>query len=291
MSSIRIGGASVARIEESTNHDFQAATFFPDWRPEVVAEHRHWLVPKHYGEADGNLKFSIHSWLIRTGPHIVLVDTCVGNDKRSEDHLDWHMKSWPYLERLAAAGVAPEQVDFVLCTHMHSDHVGWNTRLEKGRWVPTFPKARYIFSKTEYDAYTAIDRDTAGGRPSFQDSVLPVVAAGQAEMVSGSHALGDHLLIEPAPGHTPGHVAMKLSDGGGRAIFTGDILHHALQVYHPGWNSEFCVDQQQARATRRRVLEHCAETGAMMMPTHFGAPYACHITARGEAFVPRWLAA
>ena len=289
MSSIRIGGASVARIEESTNHDFQAATFFPDWRPEVVAEHRHWLVPRHYGEADGNLKFSIHSWLIRTGPHIVLVDTCVGNDKRSEDHLDWHMKSWPYLERLAAAGVAPEQVDFVLCTHMHSDHVGWNTRLENGRWVPTFPKARYIFSKTEYDAYSAIDRNTAGGRPSFQESVLPVVAAGRAEMVSGTHALGDHLLIEPAPGHTPGHVTIKLSHSGGRAIFTGDILHHALQVYNPEWNSEFCADQQQARATRRRVLEYCAESGALMMPIHFGAPYACHITARGDAFMPRWL--
>ena len=98
----------------------------------------------------------------------MLVDTCVGNDKRSEDHLDWHMKSWPYLERLAAAGIAPEQVDFVLCTHMHSDHVGWNTRLENGRWVPTFPKARYIFSKAEYDAYSAIDRDTPGGRPRFR---------------------------------------------------------------------------------------------------------------------------
>ncbi|HEX3065652.1 MAG TPA: MBL fold metallo-hydrolase, partial [Dongiaceae bacterium] len=185
MTAIGIGGAAVTRIEESVYSDFTAATFFPDWRPEVVAEHRRWLVPGHYDEARGNLKLNIQSWLIRTGPHVVLVDTCVGNDKRAEDHLAWHMKSWPYLERLAAAGVAPEQVDFVLCTHMHSDHVGWNTRLENGRWVPTFPKARYIFSKTEYDAYSAIDRNAAGGRPSFQESVLPIVAAGRAEMVSG----------------------------------------------------------------------------------------------------------
>jgi glyoxylase-like metal-dependent hydrolase (beta-lactamase superfamily II) len=290
MTQIGIGGAVIDRIEESVFTDFKATTFFAEWRPEVVAEHRNWMVPHHYNEATGHLNLAIHSWLIRTGKHTVLVDTCVGNDKRSEDHLAWHMKSWPYLERLAAAGVRPEQVDFVLCTHLHVDHIGWNTRLSNGRWVPTFPNAHYIFSKVEYDHYDAIYRKDPASRPSFEDSVLPVVAAGRAEMVSGAHMIGDHFLIEPAPGHTPGHITIKLEDDEERAIFTGDILHHAIQVYNPQWNSEFCFDQARARATRRRVLEYCAESGALMMPAHFGPSYACHIAARGDSFAPRFLA-
>ena len=287
MKPIALGNTNVTRIEESFFTDFKAASFFADWRPEVVDEHRRWLVPGHFDEARGNLNLSIHSWLIRTAHHTVLVDSCVGNDKRS-DTPAWHMKSWPFLDRLAAAGVTPEQVDFVLCTHMHADHIGWNTRLSNGRWVPTFPNARYVFSKTEYDAYSAIDRTMPGGRPSFQDSVLPVVEAGRAQMVEGTHALEDGFLIEPAPGHTPGHVTIKLDAGADRAIFTGDIMHHALQVYYPRWNSEFCADAGQARATRRRVLEYCADSGTLLMPAHFGAPHACRIQAKGDAFVPRF---
>ncbi len=287
MNPIRLGETSIARIEESYFTDFKAADFFPDWRPEVVDEHRRWLVPGHFEEARGTLKLSVHSWLIRTPRHTVLVDACVGNDKRS-DTPAWHMKSWPYLARLAAAGVGPEHVDFVLCTHMHADHVGWNTRLSNGRWVPTFPNARYVFGKTEYEAYTAIDRETAGGRPSFQESVLPVVQAGRALMVEGPHALGDGFLIEPAPGHTPGHVTIKLDAGEDRAIFTGDIMHHALQVHYPRWSTEFCADPEMARVTRRRVLEYCAESGALLMPAHFGAPHAARIEARGDAFIPRF---
>jgi glyoxylase-like metal-dependent hydrolase (beta-lactamase superfamily II) len=287
MKPINLGAATVARIEESFFSNFKADTFFADWRPDVVEEHRRWLIPNHYIESRGTLNFSIHSWLIRTANHTVLVDTCVGNGKRS-DMPGWHMKSWPYLERLAAAGVTPEQVDFVLCTHMHADHVGWNTRLENGRWVPTFPNARYVFSKTEFDAYSAISREAEDGRPSFEDSVLPVVAAGRAQMVSGAHALEDGFLIEPAPGHTPGHVTIKLDAGSDRAIFTGDILHHALQVYYPHWSSESCADPEQARVTRRRVLEYCADSGALLMPTHFGAPHVCRVERRGDSFVPRF---
>src|SRR5689334_12989591 len=291
MTQIGIGGAGIDRIEESIYNDFKATTFFSAWSPEVVEQHRSWMVPGHYDEQHGNLRLTVQSWLIRTSRHTVLIDTCVGNDKRSDDHLAWHMKSWPYLERLAAAGVKPEQIDFVLCTHLHVDHIGWNIRLANGRWVPTFPNARYVFSKTEFDHYDAIYRKNPADRPSFEDSVLPVVAANRADMVSGSHMIGDHFLIEPAPGHTPGHITIKLQDDDERAIFTGDILHHAIQVHHPQWNSEFCADQAQARATRRRVLEYCAESGALMLPAHFGPSYACHIAERGDSFLPRFLGA
>ncbi len=291
MTQIGIGGAVIDRIEESVCADFNATTFFPKWRPEIVEEHRSWMVPGHYDERRGALKLAVQSWVVRTGKHTVLVDTCVGNDKRSEDHLSWHMKSWPYLERLAASGVKPEQIDFVLCTHLHVDHIGWNTKLENGRWVPTFPNARYIFSKADYDHYEAMFRRNPASRPSFEDSVLPVVAAKRAEIVSGSHMIGGNFLIEPAPGHTPGHITIKLEDDDERAIFTGDILHHAIQIYHPQWNSAFCADQAQARATRRRVLEHCVESGALMLPGHFGPSYACHIAERGDSFTPRFLGA
>ncbi len=288
MAQIGIGGAVIDRIEESVYTDFKAATFFSEWSPEIVEQHRSWMVPGHYDEQRGNLKLTFKSWCIPRGGYTILVETCVGNDKRSEDHLAWHMKSWPYLERLAAAGVKPEEIDFVLCTHLHVDHIGWNTKRENGRWVPTFPKARYIFSKKEFDHYNAIYSKKPADRPSFEDSVLPVVAAGRAEMVSGNHKIGDTVLIEPAPGHTPGHITIKLEDDEERAIFTGDILHHAIQVYHPQWNSEFCADQDQARATRRRVLEYCTESGALMMPAHFGPSYACHIVERGDSFTPRF---
>jgi glyoxylase-like metal-dependent hydrolase (beta-lactamase superfamily II) len=288
MNPIKLGDATVTRIEESFLTDFKATAFFPDWRPEVVDEHRHWLVPDHLDESRGLLNLSVHSWLVRTARHVVLVDTCVGNDKPRPELASWDMQDRPYLARLAAAGVKPEQVDFVMCTHMHADHIGWNTRLDNGRWVPTFPNAQYLFSKVEYDHFHDLDRKSRSGRASFRDSVLPVVEAGRARMIAGAHAVDDEFLIEPAPGHTPGHISIKLEAGADRAIFTGDIMHHALQVYYPTWNSEYCADATGARASRRKVLEHCVERGALLMPTHFGAPFACRIEAKGDQFAPRF---
>ena len=294
MTAFRIGDAMVTRIEDSYEPNFDAKRFFPDLRPEVIDEHRAWLLPDHFDEAKYMLKLSMHSWLVRTPKRTILIDTCVGNHKPRAARPQWNMMNTPYLDRLAAAGVGPEQIDVVMCTHLHLDHVGWNTQLKDGRWVPTFPNARYVFSKTEYEHFQAVDRDPAAGpanHGSFRDSVLPVVESRQAEMVSGSHALDDHFLIEPAPGHTPGHVAIKFASQGARAMFSGDILHHALQVYHPDWNSFVCWDGAQARASRKMVLEHCAGTGALLMPAHFGAPFVCHIDGKGGRFTPRFGAA
>jgi glyoxylase-like metal-dependent hydrolase (beta-lactamase superfamily II) len=192
---------------------------------------------------------------------------------------------------MQAAGVRPEEVDLVMCTHLHMDHVGWNTRLQDGKWVPTFPNARYVFSKADYDHYLAVDRDPQQGpanHGSFRDSVLPVVEAGLADMVNGAHAIDEHLAIEPAPGHTPGTVAIKLASRGAQALFCGDILHHAVQVFNPDWNSFVCFDPPSARKSRRKVLEDCAGAGALLMPAHFGAPFVCHIDERGSRFTPRF---
>jgi glyoxylase-like metal-dependent hydrolase (beta-lactamase superfamily II) len=237
------------------------------------------------------LKLSIHSWLLTVGGKRILIDACVGNHKPRAPRKMWDMLDTPWLARLAAAGARPEQVDMVMCTHLHVDHVGWNTRLDNGRWVPTFPNAKYVFITQDYEHYLSLDNDPATGPVnggSFRDSVLPVVEAGLAQMVSGAAAFDEGLSVEPAPGHTPGTIAIKFESKGERALFCGDILHHALQVYHPEWNSFACADAANARSSRRKVLEHCAG-GAMLLPAHFGAPFACRVEAKGGGFLPRFI--
>jgi len=196
-----------------------------------------------------------------------------------------------YLERLKEAGVEPDQVDMVMCTHLHVDHVGWNTRLENGRWVPTFRNAKYVFSRADYDHYLKLDNDpktAPANAGSFRDSVLPVVEAGLTQMVDGAAELDEHIKVEPAPGHTPGTIAIKFESRGEKALFCGDILHHALQVFHPEWNSFACAEGVGARKSRRTALEHCAGSGARLLPCHFGAPFTCHIDGKGDGFAPRF---
>lgn len=291
MVEVRLGAGTAVRIEESYEPNFDAKAFFPDWDPAVVDRHRAWLVPAHYDEATSFLKLSIHSWLLKIGGRTILIDTCVGNHKPRPQRPKWHLMETKYLDRLKAAGVEPHEIDMVMCTHLHVDHVGWNTRLDNGRWVPTFPNAKYVFSRTDYDHYLKLDSDPATGPAnggSFRDSVLPVVEAGLANMIEGAAQLDENLRIDPAPGHTPGTIAIKFESRGEKALFCGDILHHALQVYHPEWNSFACADAAGARRSRREALEHCAGSGARLMPCHFGAPFTCHVDAAGDGFVPRF---
>jgi glyoxylase-like metal-dependent hydrolase (beta-lactamase superfamily II) len=292
MSTATIGAAKISRIEESYGLFFEAKTFFTDWRDEIVAEHMPWMVPDHFDPASGYLKLSIHSWLIEIGGRTILIDTCVGNHKPRAARPFWDQLNTPYLDRLAAAGVRPERIDMVMCTHLHVDHVGWNTRLDNGRWVPTFPNAKYVFSKTDYDHFLAIDRDPERGPASmgaFRDSVLPVVEAGLAHMVEGAQSIEEHISLEPAPGHTPGHVLINLASQGSQAFFSGDIIHHGIQVYHPTWSSFACLDPVAAVKSRRMLLEKCAGSGALLAPQHFGAPHLCHIDAKGDGFTPRFV--
>jgi glyoxylase-like metal-dependent hydrolase (beta-lactamase superfamily II) len=180
----------------------------------------------------------------------------------------------------------------VMCTHLHVDHVGWNTKLDNGRWVPTFPNAKYVFSKTDYDHFSAIDRDPAQGPAiggAMRDSVFPIVEAGLAQMVDGTETIEEHLSLTPAPGHSPGHVLINLASRGSQAYFSGDIIHHVIQLYHPAWNSFACLDQPTARQSRRMTLEKCAGSGALLMPQHFGAPHICHVDHKGDGFVPRFV--
>ncbi|HUZ74140.1 MAG TPA: MBL fold metallo-hydrolase [Stellaceae bacterium] len=294
MATWSLGPITVTRIEELLG----PANVPPDqyllgYDRALVDRHRDWLVPNHYAPAQDRLVTSIHAWLIRTGWHTILLDCCAGNHKNRPFSPRFHRLETPFLERLAAAGARPEDIDIVLCTHLHADHVGWNTVLKDGAWVPTFPRARYLFSRTEslyWDATQNPAMRSDPRREAYDDSVLPVVARGQAELVDGAHALDDGITIEPAPGHTPGHVMLKIAAAGAHGVFCGDAIHHPLQVYAPHWNH--AADEQPAEAalTRRRVLEHCAERQAWLFPTHFGAPHVVVIKDAPDGFAARFIA-
>jgi glyoxylase-like metal-dependent hydrolase (beta-lactamase superfamily II) len=290
-----IGTVRVTRVEEQLGFaSVPPEKFFVGFEREVLERHLAWLVPNHYSPEHNRLISSVHSWLIRTPRHTILLDCCAGNHKERPGFARFHQLDTPYLARLRAAGVEPEEIDIVLCTHLHSDHVGWNTMLRDGRWVPTFPNARYLFSRTENDYGDPRRNPAAEADPqrnnAYRDSVLPVIETGQAVLLDGAHAIDDTMLVEPASGHTVGHVVLKLVDQGERALFSGDAIHHPLQVYVPSWNSCFCEIPDEARATRHRLLGDCAEHGALLFPIHFGAPHVAAIAREGDAFELRFVA-
>ena len=276
-----IGDISVTRVQESLGPGFFPEFLFPDWDPQVLSENKTWLEPYYFDSASGKFMSSIHTWVVRTKDHVILIDTCTGNHKQRPAFERFNMLNTDFLARLKLAGVDPLEVDYVLCTHLHVDHVGWNTQLEDGRWVPTFPNARYVFSKIEHDRWNPLlnqDSNTGINQNVYNDSVLPIVEAGMADMTTGNFAIGDCLTIEAAPGHTLGHTVIKAQSQGSHALFSGDVMHHPLQVLNPHWNSRFCELPEVARSTRRRVLEHCCESNALLMPAHFGYPHACKVS-------------
>jgi glyoxylase-like metal-dependent hydrolase (beta-lactamase superfamily II) len=290
----QIGETLVTRIEEQLGPgSYPPDQYFKGFERGVVERNLGWLVPNHYLPEADQLVTSVHSWLVRTRHHTILVDACSGNHKDRHFWPRFHMLQTPYLERLAQAGVRPEDVDIVMCTHLHADHIGWNTMLRDGRWVPTFPNARYLISRKECEHWDPLQNPAAADDPhrriAYQDSVLPVLDAGLAQLVSGPHAVDDELLIEDAPGHTPGHILLKLQHASGGGVFCGDVIHHPIQVYAPDWVMCFCEDPEQSRRTRRRVLEHCADSGALLLPTHFGAPHVVAVERAGGAFTARWV--
>ena len=291
MTVFSVGKITVTRVEETYLPTYPAKQIFPEWSDEINRKHGHWLAPHHYEASTGLIKLSVHSWLLRIGGKNILIDTCCGNNKFKPNRPFWTNLNTDYPERLAAAGARPEDIDVVMCTHLHHDHVGWNTQLRDGRWVPTFPNARYVFSKPDFEYFHKLDQNPALGpaeQGTFRECVLPVVEAGRADLVSGPHRLNEHLEILPAPGHSAGHVVFKLESAGEQAIFIGDVFHHLLQVYYPHWNFPKNSDVAQARVSRRKVLELCASSGALVLPGHVGAPFAGRIEATGKGFTPRF---
>ena len=289
MLALQFGDVTVERLVEAEGPSFYPAFIMPQSDPAEIERQRAWLEPRFFDSASGRFIMSVHSYIIRTPHHVILVDTCVGNDKDRPSTKAWHRQSFPWLDNLAAMGVRPEEVDFVLCTHLHVDHVGWNTRLEDGRWVPTFPNARYLFQRDEYAFWEAAGAEigaTGTGDGCFRDSVLPVMEAGRAVLVDGDHAIDDTLHLEPSYGHSPGHVCLHLdttgADGTKRAIFSGDLMHHPIQCSYPDWNSRYCHDPARSRETRRGFVEQVADRDIVILAAHFAAPTAGRIVSAGD---------
>jgi len=275
----------VDRVVEFQAAVFEAAALFPASTPAAIESHRHWLEPNLMDPASKLLILSFHSFVVRTPHHTILVDTCGGNEKNRLEKPRFHMKQWPYLERLGAAGVAPETVDFVLCTHLHVDHVGWNTRLRDGRWVPTFPRAKYLFGRPEWEHWQEQAKRPGGKiEAHHEDSVLPVIETGQAMFVETDHEIEEGIRLEPSPGHTPGHMCLHLAAAGQEAVITGDMMHHALQVAEPDWSTCFCTDPGLAARTRREFFARYADTDALILPAHFPTPTAGRIVRAGAGW-------
>lgn len=284
------GDISVTRIVEMEMPMLGATEFFPDWDPRAVEPHSEWMIPRHFDPFSGNVVINIQAFLIRTPHHTILVDTCVGNHKpRNRQMFDDAV--FPWMDNFLAAGVTPEDIDFVLCTHMHVDHVGWNTKLEDGRWVPTFPNAKYIFSRKELDFWmeqSAQDNMTRTG-DYVADSVIPILDAKRELVVDMDHQIDDGLVLLPLPGHTPGMVGLHVDSGGQQGILCGDMMHHMIQCHIPEWSTIACADQQAARETRVAFLDRYADTDVVILPSHFPNPTAGHVVPKGDAFAFRYL--
>lgn len=245
------------------------------------AEAKPWLRP-HFVDENGYLIQKIHCLVIEAGDHRIAVDTCVGNDKVRNNE-PWNGLQGPFLDDLAAAGHPPESITHVVCTHLHVDHVGWNTRLVDGEWTPTFPNARYLFVTAEYEHWRTED-GLFEGEDVFGDSVAPIVAAGLADLVEPDHQVCAEVQLVSTPGHTPGHVSVQIASGGERAIITGDMAHNPIQLADPDLSSKFDTDGDAARATRRAVFPDWADGETLVLGTHFGGPCGGTMHADGDGY-------
>lgn len=280
-----IGAARIDRVVESEEPILDPLQLFPEASAGVLASQMAWLAPRYYDPASGLLMTPIQSFVVRVGGRIIVVDTCVGDCKQRQRAV-FHQQQRGWLARLATLGISPGQVDTVLCTHFHVDHVGWNTRLQDGRWVPTFPKARYLFTREEWEYWRSAEGVRALERTGdyMGDSVIPVVEAGLADLVAMDHEICPEVRLIPAAGHTPGFVCVDIRSSGERLVLAGDLMHTPLQCVFPEWTTRFCADPKGAARTRVRLLSQWAKARTPIMPAHFSSPSIGIVERRHGAF-------
>ncbi|MEY4508486.1 MAG: hypothetical protein RLZZ450_608 [Pseudomonadota bacterium] len=288
MQTWQIGAVKITRIVESE----VAVTFnpkiamLPDATPEELKQVP-WLTPR-FVTAEGKLIFSVHALVVDAPGLRLVVDTCIGNDKPRRLTRGVGLQT-PFLRVLAEAGVTRESVDAVVCTHLHVDHVGWNTMREGDRWVPTFPRARYLMARREVEHWLH-DNPSAGvvhdseQREVMADSVQPLFDAGLTELVEMDHVLSDEVRLVPTPGHTPGHVSVAIESLGKSALITGDFVHHPCQLARPAWSFVYDSDREAARAQRLSMFTQLADSETLVIGTHFPTPTAGHIVRDGDAY-------
>jgi glyoxylase-like metal-dependent hydrolase (beta-lactamase superfamily II) len=280
-----LGDITIDRIIEQEAPLFDLAEFFPTLAPAVIEEHRSWLEPQYVEPGTGRLVLCIQSYLVRTPHHSILIDTCVGNDKPRPTRPFWNMMRSQAFERsLAAVGVGVADIDYVMCTHLHTDHVGWNTRLDNGRWVPTFPRAQYLFAERELAFWTERQKQNPEACPWIVDSVLPILAANRAQVVKSDHAFDDTIRLTPTPGHTIDHFSVQVGRSGQEALITGDMIHSPLQARYPALGMFSDYNSKQAGETRQRILGQLCDTPTLMCAAHFPGQSVGTITRWDDGF-------
>ena len=282
---INLGPITIHRVVEQEIPFFDAREFFPSLTTEMIEENRSWLQPTYLDPATGKIVLCFQSYVVRTPHHNIIVDTCIGNDKQRPMRPGWHeMKSNRFEKGLADIGLGLGDIDFVMCTHLHIDHVGWNTRLDNGRWVPTFPKARYLFAERELAFWTEKERQDPPSWPWIADSVLPIVAAQRADMVKSDYALNDQVRLVPSPGHTIDHYSVHVGKPGQDAFLTGDMIHSPLQARYPDLGMRADYDSKMAGESRRKIFGQFCDTSTLMCTAHFPSPSTGRFARSGDAF-------
>ena len=275
----QIGKVKVTRVVESEAL-WPATRLLPGATPAELAKDADWLAPRFIDDK-GNIKLSVHALVLESQGKKIIVDTCIGNDKPRPIPA-WSMMRLPFLEDLEKAGFAPTAIDTVICTHLHIDHVGWNTRLVDGRWIPTFPNARYVLARREWEHWSAdthpINQTVLG------DSVRPIFDAGLVDLVAADHEVDAAVRLEPTPGHTPGHVSVHVRSRGEEAVITGDLVHHPAQFARPHWGAAVDWDRAMADRTRRAFMERYADAPVLVIGTHFAGPTAGRLVRDGDAY-------
>ena len=285
MRPMTIGAYSIARVAELEFPAFDTLEFMPATTPAMLDEARR-VLPGRIS-ADAKLIMSFHSFVLKTGRHTIIIDTCCSKSRPGREQFNEGKAD--YFKGLAAAGVKAEEVTHVMCTHLHWDHVGWNTRLLDGQWVPTFPNAQYVMAKREYDHWNAVyakekDNPASIHALSFEDSVLPIMRAEKAILVADDYELDHGISLEPCHGHTPGHVVVNVASNGKMGVLIGDAIHHPIQLLFPDLSTRADTDQNLARVSRRALIEKHADTGNIVLPQHFSTPSCGTFQRQGESF-------
>ncbi|WP_067670379.1 MBL fold metallo-hydrolase [Nocardia miyunensis] len=287
--SIVLGDVEIFRVIEWRGPLMPGPDLLPDTTERTWRDNAEWLAPDHWDPGTELTVAAVQTWVLRSGGRTILIDTGVGNDRERPSRELFNRRHTDFPDRLERAGVRPEEVDIVVNTHLHGDHVGWNTHDVHGEWAPAFPNARYLIPAADEAYFGPGNNYASGHRPDdrllYEDSIAPVHRAGQSVLWEDSYRIDENLTLEPAPGHTPGSSVVRLASGADRAVFVGDMVHSPLQLLNPSCSSCLCLDPREAAITRRRVVERAADERELVIPAHLGGSGAVEVRRAGGGFV------